>query len=195
LGPHVLTLQGKATIDGQTVTQAVSVRAAASQNLAGLPFPPRELHTQVGLAVKEKAPFTLAARLDDNGGVPGLPLNVTLTATRDAGFEEEVALVPPSGLPPNVKPPALKPIVKGQKEVKVSIALDPKTPLGQFTLLFQGTAKHQGKVFSTPALPVELAVTKPFELKVEPATLTLDPEGKAKLKIVAVRKGGYAGPI
>src|SRR5262249_22901277 len=42
LGPHTLTLQGKATIDGQTVTQAVSVRAAASQNLAGLPFPPRD---------------------------------------------------------------------------------------------------------------------------------------------------------
>src|SRR5262249_4290829 len=69
LGPYAVTVQGKATIDGQAVTQPASVRAAASQSLAGLTFPPRELTTQIGLAVKEKAPLALAANLETSDGV------------------------------------------------------------------------------------------------------------------------------
>ncbi|MCC6421709.1 MAG: pre-peptidase C-terminal domain-containing protein [Gemmataceae bacterium] len=44
---------------------------------------------------------------------------------------------------------------------------------------------------------VALAVKEraPFALKVEPSPLKLAPGAKVKLKITAVRKGGYAGPI
>jgi len=70
-----------------------------------------------------------------------------------------------------------------------------KAPFGEFLVLVGGTAKHQGKDFAANSAPVKLVVAKPFELKVEPATLALKPGEKAKLKITAVRKGGYAGPI
>jgi hypothetical protein len=35
----------------------------------------------------------------------------------------------------------------------------------------------------------------PLDLKVEPAVASLKPGEKTKLKITAIRKGGYAGPI
>ncbi len=45
------------------------------------------------------------------------------------------------------------------------------------------------------APPVDLVLVQPFELKVEPAKLELEPGAKAMLKVTATRKGGYAGPI
>jgi hypothetical protein len=44
-------------------------------------------------------------------------------------------------------------------------------------------------------LPVPLVLVPPFELKVEPVPVKLAPEEKVKIKVTAVRKGGYQGPI
>ncbi len=35
----------------------------------------------------------------------------------------------------------------------------------------------------------------PFDLKVEQATVSLNPGEKAKVKVTAIRRGGYKGPI
>jgi hypothetical protein len=196
MGPYQVTVQGKASIDGKPVTRMVNVRGPISQSLSGLPHPPHHLRTQLALAVKEKAPFTLAAKLEHPESAPGLPINVTITATRDPGFVEDIILNPLVGLPPTEKPPALKPIAKGQDEVKFQMTLTAKAALGEHVLFFSGKAKAQNKEFSASAPPATLVLGAPFDLKVEaPLKLTTGDKGGSKLKVSAVRKGGYQGPI
>jgi hypothetical protein len=194
VGPYLIALEGKATINGKVVTELLNVKAAVQQELSNLSFPPRQLLTQIALAVKERPPFTLTAAFEPAQGVPGMPVSVLLKAERDPGFAEEIVLLPPTGLPPKLPAPALKPIPKGQSAVKVPLNLT-KAPLGKFAVTFSGKAKFKNKEYVVAAAPATLVLGAPFELKVEPATLTLKPGGTAKLKVVATRKGGYQGPI
>ena len=48
-----------------------------------------------------KPPFTLTAKVDAGEALRGAAATVTVTAVRDAGFTEEIALTP-GALPPNV---------------------------------------------------------------------------------------------
>ncbi len=193
LGPQPVAVQGKATINGQAVTVRAGTRTAASQALANLPFPPLALYHQVGAAVTEKPPFSLAVKRDTPGLIRGTAGPVTVTATRSAGFTEEIALTP-IGLPANVAA-TLKSVSKGQNEAKGTLTPAANAPLTSFTLSFVGKAKYQGKDYVVIATPAPLEITPPFTLQIEPTTLKLTPGGKAKLKVTAVRKGGYAGPI
>lgn len=193
MGAHGLTIRGTATIDGKTVTRYVDLRPLVSQGLANLPYPPRHLFRQVGLAVTERPPFTLTAKLDQPEVLKGGTATVTVMAVRGPGFAEEITLAA-ANLPANVKP-ALKNIPKEQSEVKVQLVTDAKAAAGQFLVTFTGTAKFQDKSFTVTTLPVNLVVALPFELKVEGAPLKLKPGDKAKLTVTAVRKGGYQGPI
>jgi hypothetical protein len=193
-GPHRVRLVGKATIDGKPVMEYVSVRTPVSQSLAGLPFPPRDLHNQIALAVREKAPFAIVARFEPAEIAPGTPTSLVLQADRQAGFEEEIAFNAPTGFPPNEKPPAVKSIPKGQKEVKLPISFNAKVPFGEYQILVTAKTKTKDKEFLVNALPAKVTVTQPFELKVD-APLKLTPGGKGKLKVSAVRKGSYSGPI
>lgn len=192
-GPYTIALQGKATINGKVVTSLLSVGTVVSQNMAGLPFPPRQLLHPVGISVTEKPPFTLTVKLDPSEGVRGLPLSATVTAARAAGFAEEIALTP-VGLPPNVPPPAAK-IEKGKNEVKIALAPAANAPLGQFSISFTGKTKFQNKDYSVTATPAPLVLALPFDLNVEPAPLKIVQGAKGKVKITAIRKGGYQGPI
>jgi hypothetical protein len=193
VGPYDLAVRGSATINGKTVIQYANLRAVVSQNLAGLPYPPKNLLTRVGLAVTEKPPFTLMAKLDQAEGIRGSPVPLTVTATRAAGFTDEIALSP-VGLPANVAP-ALKNIAKGQYEVKVQLNPAANAALGQFPISVTGKAKFQNKDFSVTARPVSLVLALPFDLKIETSPLQLEPGGKAKIKVAATRKAGYQGPI
>jgi hypothetical protein len=193
LRPYEIRIQGRATIDGKPVVAYASARTPVSQSLANLPYPPRQLHKQVGLAVTEKPPFTLVAKLDQPEGTRGSPIPVTITATRTAGFEEAIALTA-IGLPANVTP-ALKSIPKGQSEAKVQLNAAANAGLGQFTISFSGKGKFQDKEYTVTALPVSLVLALPFDLNVEPSPLKLVAGEKAKVKVTAVRKGGYQGPI
>ncbi len=194
LGPQALAVVGRATIDGKAVTRYADVRAAISQSLGNLPFPPRHLHRASAIAVKERAPFTLAARFEHGEGVIGVPLNLIVTAQREAGFEDAITVNPPANLPANMPPPKVAPIAKDQNEVKISLDVNPKVPLGETLMLVSAKGTHQGKEFGG-AVPVRLAIVKPFDLKVEPAALELAPGTKGKLTITAQRRGGYSGPI
>ncbi len=193
LGPQVVAVQGKGVINGKVVTVRAGARAAVSQALANLPFPPLFLEHQVGAAVTEKPPFTLAVKMERSEQIRGASVPVTVTATRSAGFTEEITLTS-IGLPPNVTA-SLKSIPKGQNEAKGTLTPTAKAPLTQFAVSFIGKAKHQGKDYVVIAAPAALDITVPFTLKLEPASLKLTPGGKAKLKVSAIRKGGYMGPI
>jgi hypothetical protein len=193
VGAYSLLIQGKASINGKPVVEYASVRSVAIQNLAGLSYPPRSLLNQVGFAVTPKPPFTLAAMFDAAEHLRGGPAAVTITATRDAGFAEEIALTA-TGQPANVTP-ALKNFAKGQNEVKAQFTVAANAPLGQFPISFMGSAKLNGHDFSVAAAPANLVLSPPFTLAVTPNPLKLAQGGKTKLKATATRKAGYQGPI
>jgi hypothetical protein len=193
MGPHTFVIQAKAPINNKTFMTYANQHAAVRANLGNLPFPPQYLLHPIGLAITEKAPFTLAAKFERPETLRGTAISATITATRAADFTEEIA-VTAAGLPPNVAP-MLKNIVKGQNEVQVQLTPAANAPLGTFPISFTGKTKFQNKDFTFVADPAALVVTLPFELKVEPAPLKLPQGGKSKLKITATRKAGYQGPI
>ncbi len=192
-GPYTLVLRGKAKINDQDVTSYVSVRAVVSQALGGLPYPPRTLNEQVAVAVTEKAPFALAVKFDQPESLRGGTVGLTVTATRVAGFTEEIALSA-AGLPANVTA-ALKNIPASQTEAKGELKPAANAAVGSFPITVSGKAKFNGKDFTVPAPPSPLVLVPPFVLKVEPAPVPLEPGGKVKVKVTATRKGGYQGPI
>src|SRR5260370_1492432 len=195
MGPYAIHIAGKATIDGKVETRFVNVRAPITQSLSLLPYPPRNLYQHIALAVREKAPFKLIAQWDQAERLPGSAAKLTILVERNAGFDEAITLDPPIGLPPTVPAPKLPAIAKGMKEVKIDIALNPKVPLGDNLILVGGKTKFQNKDFHARSLRAKLSLTLPFTLKVEPGDLQLVQGGKAKLKITAIRKAGYQGPI
>ena len=158
VGPLTFLVQGKAAINGKDVIEYASVRAPVSQGLAGLPLPPRQTDLTVGLAVTEKAPYTLAVKFDEPSTALGKPANLTITATRAAGFTAEVALAA-TGLPPNVAP-ALKNIPANMNEVKVQLNVAANAMPGTYPVVINGKTKHQNKDFSVNAAPANLVLTK-----------------------------------
>jgi hypothetical protein len=194
LGAYDIAVQGKATINGKPVAAYASVRPTLSRDLANLPFPPRHLYTHVAVGVAEKPPFTLAAKFDQPESLRGGPVGLTITATRAVGFMEDIVLTPPYGLPPNVAP-AMKNIAKGQNDVKIQLNTNPAAPLGEFPIAFVGRGKFQNRDYAVHAAPVSLVLSLPFTLQAELAVLKLAAGGKAKVKVTAVRKAGYQGPI
>jgi hypothetical protein len=192
-GPYEIKLRGSAVINGKTVIHDLSLRSLVIQELAGLAYPPRQLLPRVGVAVLEKPPFTLAAHLDHPEVARATPATVTLVATRAPGFVEQIALEP-VGLPANVAP-ALKSIPKGQSEVKVTLTPAVNAALGTFPISFNGKAKFQNREHAVNASPLLLTIGLPFELHVESAPVKLVAGGKVKIKVTAMRKGGYQGPI
>jgi hypothetical protein len=193
VGPLVLTVHGKATINGKPVVESVSVSNAVKAELANLPYPPQQLVDGVAVAVTPKPPFALTAKVDAGEALRGVAATVTVTAVRDAGFTEEITLAP-GGLPPNVAA-ALKPIPKGANEVKVTLTPAANAAVGSFPFTLVGKAKYQTKDVTATSAPTQLVVSLPFALRAEPSPLKLVPGGKAVLKVTATRKGGYAGPI
>src|SRR5262249_53735577 len=157
-----------------------TVRSVLNVTLANLPYPPPQYETNLGVAIKSRPPFTLAAKFDTPQVMPGQPISATVTATRSPGFIDEIVLGV-AGLPPTLKP-TLKNIPKGQNEVKVQLLPAPKAPPSAFGVIFTGRARYQGVEVSSNTSPVSLVVAAvPFDLKVEPALLQLAPGAKTKL--------------
>ncbi|MFO0930855.1 MAG: hypothetical protein U0736_28135 [Gemmataceae bacterium] len=140
-GPVAFVIAGKATIAGKPVVHLASVRNLVSTALGNLPVPPRTMWSSVAVAVTDKPPFTLAAKLDAATAPPGKPATATVTATRTAGFGAEIAATV-QGLPPSA--PGVK-IPANQTTAKVTINLPPNVKIGQTLLTVQGTTKHDGR--------------------------------------------------
>ena len=195
MGPYLVRVVGKATVEGQSVVQVASAKALVVQALGGLPYPPMHLQEFVALAVKEKAPFSLAIKMDPPEGIPGGKAKVTITAIRDKGFDDEITITPPTGLPATIPAPkTVATIGKGKTETSFPIDISAKTPMGEFFVSLTAKSKYQGKDLSASAPPLMLVIGLPFDLQVEPAA-ALKAGDKIKLKVTALRKGGYTGPI
>ena len=158
MGPHRFSVKGKAAINGKEFVTTASTRAPASLSQAGLPMPPRWTYTEVALAVTERAPFTLAAKFDEAAAAPGKPTMLTVTVTRTAGFNGDVALTL-TGLPANVTAKPV-PIPANMTEGKVTLTLAANAAVGAFPIAVSGKAKHNGREFSVNAAPVSLTVKK-----------------------------------
>lgn len=196
MGAYQFKVVAKATVDGLAVTRAAGAKEQVMLALNGLAYPPMHLESFVAIAVKEKAPFTLAIKMDPPEGVPGGTAKVTITATREAGFDEEITLIPPTGLPATIPAPkTVAAIAKGKTETSFPLDLNVKTPMGEYFIFVTAKTKHQGKELSGATPPLMLVLGLPFDLKVEQAAVSLKPGDKAKVKVTAVRKGGYKGPI
>jgi hypothetical protein len=128
VGPYALQIQGKATIEGKSVTKMASVQAVVRQGLANLPLPPKNMLTSIGLAVTEKPPLALVAQLDAVSYAPGKPAMLTITANRGQGFTGEIA-VSLAGLPPGVTPMTTN-IPVNVTEIKLMLTLTPQAKLG-----------------------------------------------------------------
>lgn len=192
LNPRIATVRGQATINGKSVTRTASARAALSADLAGLTYPPLQFNDQVAIAVTEKAPFAMTVHAKQTECYPGGPFPLLVSVARGPGFTEEVSLAVVN-LPPTVTP-ALKNIAKGKSDGEMQLNATPKVALGSSVLYLAAKGKYQNSEYTALA-PFPFAVALPFELKAEPAALKLKPGDKAKLKVHAVRKGGYQGPI
>ena len=155
-GPYHLRIQGSATIGGKTVVHDATVKAVATQNLSGLAYPPQEVLSPIGLAVIEKPPFTLSARVDQSEASAGSTIPLTITVQRAKGFDEEITLAPVN-LPPNVTT-TLKKIPKGESEIKGELKPAANAPLGPFVMSVTGKAKVQNKEVAVTARPIELTL-------------------------------------
>lgn len=189
-GGSVVHIQAKATINGKEVKSFVEVANVVRQNMQGLPFTPRELSTNL-IASAIDPPFRIAAKYATPEGTRGTPVNVVFTATRSAGFAEEITFAPVA-LPPNVTS-APKPLAKATNEIQFPLTAAANAGLGSFPLIFIAKAKVGGKDVSFPVY-APLTLTLPFELSAAAAP-PLKPGDKVKLKVTAKRKGGYAGAI
>jgi hypothetical protein len=158
IGPHEFYIQGKGKNDNKEFVEFASVRALVSAAMSNLPVPPRPMFTRLGLAVTDKAPFALTFKFDEPNATPGKPANVTVTATRAAGFTAEIALTA-TGLPANVTP-MLKNIPANMNEVKVQFNVAANAAPGSSPLTIIGKAKHQNRDFTVNAPAVPLVIKK-----------------------------------
>jgi hypothetical protein len=199
LAPHRLVLLGEATINGKPVADRVDVRAVISREMGNLPVPPRDLWTRLAVAVTEKPPFTIQAKPATPDAVRGTPVPVVLTVTKASGFDEEITItsltVPVAqGQPPPFPPVNVK-IPKGSAEAKVQLTPPANAPLGPVPLSFIGRTKFAGRDYAVTAPAIELNLALPFDLVVDAGGGQLTAGDKLTLKVKAVRKGGYQGPI
>lgn len=156
-GPLPLRVRGTAKIDGADVTRFAASADAVKGAFPGLPNPPAEAAASLAAGVVDKPPFTLAVS-------PGKPGTLTVTATRAAGFDGEIAVAVVSA--PQGVTVAAKPIGKGATTADAAVTGGPAGPV-----VLKGTAKVDKQDFAVTAAPV---VATPAEGK--------KPEPKAKEK-------------
>jgi hypothetical protein len=192
-GAYEITVRAKAVADGKELIAFASTKAAVQAQMNGLPFPPRQWLRAVGVAVMPKPPFMLAALWERPESVRGLGNRLVVVATRDVGFDGEIALNA-DGLPPGVTATP-KSIPAGAAETALEFRLSDKALLGSFAFSIVGRSRQDGRGVTATFQPPPLLVGQPFELKVEPNPMPLETGGNAMLTVTAIRKGGYAGPI
>lgn len=157
-GLQVVRLRAKAMVEGKEVVRTVSNRNLASVALGNLPLPPRVMQDRVGLAVTERPPFALAAKLDMASVAPGKSITVTVTVTRTADFKGEVTLSA-VGLPAGATAAPVK-VAADETTAKLTLSLRGNAKPVPLSLSVQGTAKHNGRDWSARAGLVTVMVKK-----------------------------------
>jgi hypothetical protein len=193
MGAYNLQVVAKANIGGKDLTKQVTIADVVKTGMSNLTFPPREMLTTIGVAVTDKPLFSLSVKVASPELLRGAATNVTVTATRAAGFADEIQIAP-TALPPNVTI-AIKPIPKGSNEVQFAVTPAANAVIGPLPLTFRGTTKAGGKDYAYYSAPSTAAIVVPVEVKAEPSPLMLKVGMKAKLTVTITRKGGYKGPV
>jgi hypothetical protein len=193
IGAYDLRIQTKGTANGKDVIRQANVADLVKQNMAGLGFPPREMLNSISVGVTDKPVFVLTPKLASPDVLRGVPTDITITATKAMGFDDAITITA-VGLPPTVTA-ALKPLPKGSNDIQLQITAAANAPLGSLNIIFRGTAKLAGKDFAYYSAPLNVSIALPFDVKIEPALVSLKPGAKAKVKVSAVRRGGFAGAI
>ena len=188
---------GKARIGDVEFQAVASLTAAQRTALAAMPLPPPGLGGSLALAANPKPFYVL--RSEPKTLVFGRSINgtVKVSAIRAADFPEAITLAvnpPQNGLPPGITA-AVKPIDKDKNEVEIVFTATPQAPLGQFSIVLQGTGKkgNDTVIQAVPAIRLDLQV--PFTLTTEFGDAKLVKGGTLKVKVKAVRNPAYPGPI
>lgn len=193
IGPYVLRIQTKGNAAGKEVIRFANINDLVKQSMAGLGFPPREMLNAIAVGVTDKPLFVLTPKLASPDVLRGTPATIKISATKAMGFDDAIT-ISAVGLPANVTA-ALKPLPKGSNDIELQITAAANAPLGSFNVMFRGAAKSGAKDFAYYSAPVALNIALPFDVKVEPALLSLKPGAKAKVKVTAVRRGSFKGAI
>lgn len=193
MGAYELKVMAKAMVNGKEIAKPVTVADQVRAGLNGLPFPPREMLASIGVAVTDKPHFSLAVKLANADLIRGVAGTITVTATRTAGFADEIQLAPVT-LPANVTI-AAKPIPKGAKEVQFPVTVAAAGALGPLQLSFRGTTKTAGKDYAYYSSSASANVVLPVDVSGTPSPLMLKVGQKVKLTIKILRRGGYKGPV
>lgn len=193
LGAYSLRILAKATVNGKEIVRLVSIGDVVKASLNNLTFPPRDMLTSFGVAVTDKPLFSLTVKPATADILRGVAANVTVTATRSAGFAEEIQLSP-LVMPPNVTI-AIKPIPKGANEVVFPITPAAAAVIGPLPITIRGTAKVAAKDYAYYSSPATLNISLPVEVAAAPSPLMLKAGQKVKLNVTIKRKGDYKGPV
>ncbi len=156
-----LCVRGEGHGDDRRQTRPVvtaTTRVPVSLSQANLPIPPQSTFNYVALAVTERAPFKLVAKFDEAAAAPGKPTTLTVTVTRIAGFNGDVALTA-TGLPGNVTAKPIS-IPANMTEAKLTLTLAANAAVGTFPISINGKAKHNTRDFSVNSDPATLTVKK-----------------------------------
>lgn len=106
-------------------------------------------HQDITVAVIEEAPFHIELQSPPVPLVQNGTMNLKITATRQAGFDEKITLVLP-WKPPGIGAPNSIEIPKGQNEAVMTIDAKADAPLGEWPLVITASA-------NTPRGPVQLS--------------------------------------
>jgi hypothetical protein len=193
IGPQMLAVEGRASVNGRPLTVYATVRTAVSRELASLPYPPPTFFDHFGVAVTDRAPFTLAVAMPQTEAFRGGSIPVTVAAQRLPSFAGGIALRS-FGLPTSVAL-AAGTIPPGKREATLELHSLVNAPLGRISVSASGKARLQGREVTVTAAPGFVDVVPPFELRVQSSSVRIARGGKTSLQVSAVRRGGYRGPI
>lgn len=199
-----LKIIGEGTIGGKNVTVVADASLALKAQTNQMPYPPANLVNSLALGVAPAAPFSLRTEPAEITFGRNLSATFKVIATRQKDYNEPITLAVPNindgsakpvpGLPGNVTA-ALKPIPKDQNEIEITLTANDKAPEGEFTIVLDGSLKKGKDTIKQPAASLTVKLQKPFSLRVEPATVTLKPEGKQKIKVSVERNPALAAPV
>lgn len=190
---NLFSVVGSAQINGAEFKATASTLAALRAAFNGLPYPPTELLTNVGLGVGPVFPdfFQLATDPEIVLYPQGLgSVSFLVKANKLNGFDEQID-VAIEGLPGGVTA-AIAPLEKGKSEVGIKLTGPAALAEGDYTFRLRGSSVFQNQP-RTVERQVVLRVTKPAAVTLE-LPGPLPPAGTLRAKLRLARLPGVAGP-
>lgn len=204
-----IRVQGVATVRGERlVREARPATVTWPVPAPNLPAVCR-LDRSLALAVRDKAPFSLTAGIDQSTVQPGEKVTVPLKLARLApDFKANVLLVALNlPQPGQIVFNNNQPLPLSKDEMSVVLDVRPNAPPGTYTILFRGQAvlpnmapavgqRRGGVALVQPATPVTITVVPQLLATptLAPGTVTVMPGKEAPVTVRIKRLNAYRGP-